>query len=157
MAAAQLCRERPDYTLQTSALVHEAYLRLVHQKQVRWQTRAHFYGIAQLELLFLSLPRHLSLIRAAMPVNFGVDAKSKAAAVAFAVDHNNLGLLGGNLDFTDLVSIWDEEGGWERRHLAGSECSVATTGTDSRQAPTGLGARANATAAVPGTSVTRVH
>ena len=46
----------------------------------------------------------------AVPVIFGVDAKSKAAAVAFAVDHNNLGLLGGNLDFTDLISIWDEEG-----------------------------------------------
>ena len=30
--------------------------------------------------------------------------------MAFAVDHNNLGLLGGNLDFTDLLAIWDEEG-----------------------------------------------
>ena len=46
----------------------------------------------------------------AVPVIFGVDAKSKAAAVAFAIDHNNLGLLGGNLGFTDLISIWDEEG-----------------------------------------------
>ena len=46
----------------------------------------------------------------AVPVIFGVDAKSRAAAVAFAIDHNNLGLLGGNLGFTDLISIWDEEG-----------------------------------------------
>lgn len=46
----------------------------------------------------------------AVPVIFGVDAKSKEAAVAFAIDHNNLTLLGGNLDFTDLLSIWDEEG-----------------------------------------------
>ena len=46
----------------------------------------------------------------AVPVIFGVDAKSKAAAVAFAVDHNNLGLLGGNLGFTELVALWDEEG-----------------------------------------------
>ena len=46
----------------------------------------------------------------AVPVIFGVDAKSKAAAVAFAVDHNNLSLLGGNLGFTDLIGIWDEEG-----------------------------------------------
>ena len=46
----------------------------------------------------------------AVPVIFGVDAKSKAAAVAFAIDHNNLTLLGGNLDFTDLIAIWDEAG-----------------------------------------------
>ncbi len=46
----------------------------------------------------------------AVPVIFGVDAESKAAAVAFAIDHNNLGLLGGNLGFTDLLALWDEEG-----------------------------------------------
>ena len=38
--------ERPGNTLQTSALINEAYLRLVNQKEVRWQNRAHFYGIA---------------------------------------------------------------------------------------------------------------
>lgn len=46
----------------------------------------------------------------AVPVIFGVDAQSSAAAVAFAIDHNNLTLLGGNLGFTDLIAIWDEEG-----------------------------------------------
>ena len=45
-----------------------------------------------------------------MPVIFGVDADSRAAAVAFAVDHNNLTLLGGNLGFTDVLRIWDEQG-----------------------------------------------
>ncbi len=45
-AAAQLRHERPDHTFQTSALVHEAYLRLVEQKHVQWQNRAHFFGIA---------------------------------------------------------------------------------------------------------------
>jgi RNA polymerase sigma factor (TIGR02999 family) len=39
-------RERPGHTLQTSALVNEAYLRLVDQRDVRWQSRAHFFGIA---------------------------------------------------------------------------------------------------------------
>ena len=39
-------RERPDHTLQTSALVNEAYLRLVEQKGVQWQNRAQFFGIA---------------------------------------------------------------------------------------------------------------
>ena len=39
-------RERPDHTLQTTALVNEAYMRLVDQKHVRWQNRAHFFAIA---------------------------------------------------------------------------------------------------------------
>ena len=39
-------RENPDHLLQTSALVNEAYLRLIDQKQVQWQNRAHFFGIA---------------------------------------------------------------------------------------------------------------
>lgn len=39
-------RESPDHTLQTSALVNEAFLRLVDQKDVHWQNRSHFFGIA---------------------------------------------------------------------------------------------------------------
>lgn len=39
-------RESPGHTLQTSALVNEAFVRLVDQKSVRWQNRAHFFGIA---------------------------------------------------------------------------------------------------------------
>ena len=39
-------RESPDHTLQPTALVHEAYLRLVDQRRVEWQSRAHFFGIA---------------------------------------------------------------------------------------------------------------
>jgi RNA polymerase sigma factor (TIGR02999 family) len=38
--------ERPDHTLQSAALVNEAYLRLVDDKRVKWQNRAHFFGIA---------------------------------------------------------------------------------------------------------------
>ena len=45
-AAAYLRRERADYTLQPTALVHEAYLRLLGQQRVAWQNRAHFFGIA---------------------------------------------------------------------------------------------------------------
>ena len=41
-----MSRERPGHTLQTSALVNEAYLRLIDQKNVHWQNRAHFFGIA---------------------------------------------------------------------------------------------------------------
>jgi RNA polymerase sigma-70 factor (ECF subfamily) len=39
-------RENPSHTLQTTALVHEAYLKLVRQKDVNWQGRAHFIGVA---------------------------------------------------------------------------------------------------------------
>lgn len=45
-AARYLRRERSDHTLQTTALIHEAYLKLVEQKNVRWQNRAQFFGIA---------------------------------------------------------------------------------------------------------------
>jgi len=46
LAGHYMRRERPEHTLQTSALVNEAYLRLIDQKNVNWQNRAHFFGIA---------------------------------------------------------------------------------------------------------------
>ena len=46
IAAAQLRQERPGHTLQVTALVHEAYLKLVDQRQVNFQNRAHFFGVA---------------------------------------------------------------------------------------------------------------
>lgn len=46
LAASYLRRERPDHTLQPTALVNEAYLRLVDQRRVQWTNRAHFFGIA---------------------------------------------------------------------------------------------------------------
>ena len=45
-AAAQLRRERPGHTLQPTALVHEAYVRLVDQRRVVWQNRSQFFGVA---------------------------------------------------------------------------------------------------------------
>lgn len=46
LAGNYLRRERPGHTLQPTALVNEAYLRLVDQRDAKWQNRAHFYGIA---------------------------------------------------------------------------------------------------------------
>src|SRR4030095_12398077 len=46
LAASYLRRERPDHTLQPTALVNEAFLKLIDQRAVRWQNRAHFFGIA---------------------------------------------------------------------------------------------------------------
>jgi len=46
LAAAYLRRERPDHTLQPTALVHEAYLRLVEERSVDWQSRSHFFSVS---------------------------------------------------------------------------------------------------------------
>ena len=46
LAASYMRRERPDHTLQATALLNEAYLRLIDQTRVAWQGRAHFFGIA---------------------------------------------------------------------------------------------------------------
>lgn len=86
LAAQYLRRERADHTLQATALVHEAYLKLVDERRVTWKSRAHFCGIAahlmrqilmeyarahnaakrggQLEKLYLEETRHLAHERA---------------------------------------------------------------------------------------------
>ncbi len=46
IAAAYMRRERPEHTLQPTALVNEAFLRLAGDRRVAWEDRAHFYGIA---------------------------------------------------------------------------------------------------------------
>ena len=46
LARGYLAKERPGHILQATALVHEAYLRLIDWRNVRWQNRAHFFGVA---------------------------------------------------------------------------------------------------------------
>jgi RNA polymerase sigma factor (TIGR02999 family) len=46
IAGSYLRRERSNHTLQTTALVHEAYLRLVGEQDTQWQNRAHFFAVA---------------------------------------------------------------------------------------------------------------
>jgi len=46
LAGSYLRGERPDHTLQPTALIHEAYLRLVDQSFPQWRNRTHFYGVA---------------------------------------------------------------------------------------------------------------
>jgi RNA polymerase sigma factor (TIGR02999 family) len=46
IAARYMRRERPDHTLQATALIHEAYVDLIDQQHKDWQNRAHFYGVA---------------------------------------------------------------------------------------------------------------
>ncbi|MBK9316631.1 MAG: sigma-70 family RNA polymerase sigma factor [Acidobacteria bacterium] len=59
-------RERPDHTLQPTALVNEAYLRLIEGNSVKWQSRAHFFGIAanlMRQILVDNARRHMQLKR----------------------------------------------------------------------------------------------
>ncbi|MDZ4804875.1 MAG: ECF-type sigma factor [Candidatus Eisenbacteria bacterium] len=46
LARNRMRHERTDHTLQTTALIHEAYVRLIDQRRVTWQSRSHFLGIA---------------------------------------------------------------------------------------------------------------
>jgi len=57
LAAGYLRRQPPGHTLQPTALVHEAYLRLVNQNPPNWQNRSHFYGLAA-RLMRLILADH---------------------------------------------------------------------------------------------------
>jgi RNA polymerase sigma factor (TIGR02999 family) len=63
MAAGYLRRERPDHTLQPTALVNEAYLRLVDQRDLDWKDKAHFLGVAA-HLMRLILVDHARARRA---------------------------------------------------------------------------------------------
>lgn len=60
LAHAYMRRENHDHTLQTTALINETFLQLVDQSRVRWQNRAHFYGIAAqlMRRILLSHARH---------------------------------------------------------------------------------------------------
>jgi RNA polymerase sigma factor (TIGR02999 family) len=46
LARRYMNEERPEHTLQATALIHEAYLRLVDQRRTQWQSRAHFFAVA---------------------------------------------------------------------------------------------------------------
>jgi RNA polymerase sigma factor (TIGR02999 family) len=50
IAGAQMRRERPGHTLQATAVVNEAYMRLVGEQEVQWQNRAHFFAIAAITM-----------------------------------------------------------------------------------------------------------
>jgi RNA polymerase sigma-70 factor, ECF subfamily len=70
LARRLLAAERPDHTLQPTALVHEAYLRLVDQRAVDWQNRAHFLGIAA-TMMRRILINHAKAYKAAKREGYG--------------------------------------------------------------------------------------
>ena len=86
MAHNCLYRERPSHTLQTTALVHEAYLKLIDQRDARWQNRAYFFAIAaqaMRRILVDSARRHTALKRGGSAENLSLD---EAASISLEPD-----------------------------------------------------------------------
>lgn len=86
-------RENADHTLQTSALINEAYLRLVNQQRVQWQNRAHFFGVAaqvMRHVLIDHARRHHYAKRGGgarkVPLEEGMAQADKRAAELLALD-----------------------------------------------------------------------
>lgn len=94
IARAHLRRERADHTLQPTALVNEAYLRLVDQERVEWQGRAHFFGIAS-QMMRRILVDHARKKNA---------ARRGAGAHKVTLDE---AFLAGTSDSVDLVALDD--------------------------------------------------
>jgi len=63
LAASYMRFEAPGHTLQATALVHEAYMKLIQQRDVSWQSRAHFFGIAA-QMIRRILVDHIRATRA---------------------------------------------------------------------------------------------
>lgn len=63
LAASYMRFEAPGHTLQATALVHEAYMRLINQREVHWKSRAHFFGIAA-QMIRRILVDHIRATRA---------------------------------------------------------------------------------------------
>jgi RNA polymerase sigma factor (TIGR02999 family) len=82
-AESYLRKERAGHTLQPTALVNEAYLKLVDQKRVRWRSRAHFFAVAaraMREVLVDYARRHRAARRGGGSTRVGLDESVAAAA-----------------------------------------------------------------------------
>ena len=87
-----LYRERPGHTLQTTALVHEAYLKLIDPNDARWQNRAHFFAIAaqaMRRILIHSARKHAAAKRGGPQAELSLD---EVADIALEPDINLLKL-----------------------------------------------------------------
>ena len=87
-----LYRERPGHTLQTTALVHEAYLKLIDQNDARWQNRAYFFAIAaqaMRRILIDSARKHAAVKRGGPQEELSLD---EVADIALEPDSNLLKL-----------------------------------------------------------------
>jgi len=93
MARQQLRRARPGHTLDTAALVHDAYARLVEESGIDWQDRSHFYAVVARAMRFLVVDRarrHGAQKRGGgvdpVPLELDVAATGEPAELVLAVD-----------------------------------------------------------------------
>src|SRR5258705_6866659 len=95
LARSYLRRERPDHTLQPTALVHEAFERLVDQRRVEWEGRSHFMAIAAIAMRRLLL-QHAEKRHA---------AKRGSGRQSLTLDDTAAGLLGGEIDLGEILDL----------------------------------------------------
>jgi len=81
LARGYLTRERQDHSLPATALVHEAYLKLIDQRRVRWQNRAHFYAVAAqvMRRLLVDHARTRSAAKRGVQITIALDGIDVAA------------------------------------------------------------------------------
>ncbi len=103
LAARYMRQERPDHTLQPTALVHEAYLRLMEQRQIDWQSRAHFYAVAA-QLMRRILVDHARARRAGK--RGGSHHKVSLEEAADIRHHQSVDLIGLD-DALERLARWD--------------------------------------------------
>lgn len=105
LARSYLRRERLDHTLEGTALVHEAYMRLVDQRGVEWRNRSHFFAIAA-ELIRRILVDHARARMAAKRGGNEVKLSLDEGLVASERPDGGIGLGGGGND-VDLIGLDD--------------------------------------------------
>jgi RNA polymerase sigma factor (TIGR02999 family) len=101
LAASYLRRERPGQTLQATALVHEAYVRLIGEKAHNWQNRTHFLAIAALSMRQILVQRaraRKAAKRGGDPERITIDEQLLAAPETGAPDQIDLLALDAALD-----------------------------------------------------------
>lgn len=81
LASGRLRHERPEHTLQPTALVHEAWLRLAGNEEVEWQSRAHFFGIAARLMRQILIDHARARLAARRQGGLRVDLTGNAGAV----------------------------------------------------------------------------
>ena len=96
LARSYMQRERTGHTLQATALVHEAFLRLIDQNAVTWQNRAHFFGIAA-QMMRRILVNHALSRRAAK--RGGMAERLSLEEVTGLAAHRDL-------DIIELISVF---------------------------------------------------
>jgi RNA polymerase sigma factor (TIGR02999 family) len=118
MAARYLRRERPDHTLQPTALIHEAYLHLIDQHSVKWENSAHFFGIAAqvMRHILVDYARgHQAAKRGGSKIKVPLDE-----AIHGSPKHEELDLIALDAALTQLAKLDPEQGRLvELRYFAG--------------------------------------